>query len=618
MNRILFKLNFPTIDKIALILFITILGYSCIQEDIPIGTFKGDQIYSFLEKDTSYSEYVKIVERVGFKGMLNAYGSYTCLAPNNIALKNYYKSLGVNYTIDSLRLGQLDTLARTHIITAKYMTYDMVNGVLSNVNMNKRFIVVEFDTITGKIILNNSASIISRDNQVYNGVIHGINEVIALSDYELPELMKKNPDISIFSEALKLTGLADSISPIKDLKYAPTKTLLDHWFTFEIINPAERKYGFTAFVENNNVLKNYGINNITDLINKANELYPNGKGYENEYTNRNNSLNQYISYHLVEKSIYLNQFFIRYRMTKGFTPNEFIETMLENHIIRSSLEYGKITLNTETNDEVHVLEQGGKSTVNGVYHLIDKMLVYNSGVENMLTNTRMRVDMSQLFPELTNNNMRASRGVTDFPAGDEYGFEQGYLKYIKMSNDTKLFYIAQKEGTGYTDYQGDAMLAQGIYDITMRLLPVPPGTYELRFGYAANGNRSITQIYVDEKPIGIPLDLKILPSDARIGWIRDDLTEDNGYENDKMIRNRGYMKGPSTSSNYTDGDNIFRNINGPMRRIIGTFTFDDYSPHYLRFKSVIDDDTKQMLLDYFEWVPKSVFNPASGEPESRE
>jgi hypothetical protein len=155
----------------------------------------------------------------------------------------------------------------------------------------------------------------------------------------------------------------------------------------------------------------------------------------------------------------------------------------------------------------------------------------------------------------------------------------------------------------------------GSYDITMRLLPVPPGTYELRFAYTATSKRSVTQIYVDNKPVGIPLDLRIWARDPKIGWVTDLETEDNGFENDKMMRNRGYMKGPTT---YYYGQTLSRNYNGCLRRIVGTFTSTDYMAHTLRFKSVLDDVSSQCMMDYIELVPKSIFNPPTGEAESRD
>lgn len=621
MKTQIYKMTKQTLKAVVVFLFTITLSTGCV-EDIgdSYKTFEGDMIYSFLNKKPElYSEYVAIIDKAGLSGMLSAYGSYTCLAPTNEAFEAYYKSFGPNFNIDSLSAEQIDYLAKTHIVDNIYITDDLQDGVLPNPNMNKRYISIKFtsDSVTNtfKIVLNDSSQIISRDNKVYNGVVQAINRVLRPSEAQLPELIKNNPELSIFAEALKLTGLNDSLLKIKDTSYKPTKVFKDEYNSYEIVNPAERKYGYTALVETDQLLSEHGINNLNDLIAKAKEFYPSGANIA-DYTNRENSLNIYMAYHLVNKAIYLNKFFYATDAIKGYTPEEFIETMYPNRIIRASKINNRITLNYKSSNVVRVEETGGATTVNGVYHKLDNLLVYSPSVEEMLQNTRIRFDIVALFPEFANNNLRASRGFmkTNNSSGDRFGFEDGYIEYISMSKDTRLIYLASKEGQ-WANFQSDELMGLGSYDITMRLLPVPPGTYELRFGYSANSNRSVTQIYVDNKPIGIPLDLRTSASDAKIGWLLDSSTEDAGVENDKMMRNRGYMKGPNT---YYYGQTIVRNYSGVLRRIIGTFTFTEYSAHTLRFKSVIENPQSQCMMDYFEYVPKSVFSPADGTPEVRE
>ena len=621
MKTQIYKFTNSTLKKFGVILLLGVLFTGCV-EDIgdSYKTLEGDMIYSFLEKKPElYSEFVAIVNKAGLNGMLSAYGTYTVLAPTNEAFNLYYKTIGPKFNIDSLSAEQIDYLAKTHIVDNQYLTDDLQDGVLPNPNMNKRYISIKFtsDSITNtfKILLNDSSQIISRDNKVYNGVVQGINRVLRPSEAQIPELIKSTPDWSIFSEALKLTGLNDSLLLVEDTKYKPTKVFKDEYDGYEIVNPATRKYGYTALVESNTLLSSAGINNLNDLITKAKEIYPSGANIT-DYTNRENSLNIYMAYHLVNKVIYLNKFFYATDAVKGFTPDEFIETMYPNRIIRASKVNNRITLNYGSNNVVQIEESGGKTTVNGVVHLIDKLLVYTPSVEGMLQNTRIRFDIVSLFPEFANNNIRGSRDFMkkDNSSGDRFGFESGYVKDITMSKDTRLIYLAGKDGQ-WADYQSDELMGLGSYDITIRLLPVPPGTYELRFGYSANSLRSVTQIYVDNKPVGIPLDLRILANDPKIGWLIDSSTEDNGIENDKMMRNRGYMKGPDT---YYFGQTIVRNYSGSLRRIIGTFTFTDYSAHTLRFKSVIENPKAQAMLDYFEYVPKSVFSPTDGTPEAKE
>lgn len=604
--------------KIIGISFLLILFLSsCVKEEQAFTTFKGEMVYTFLEKDTTYSEFVKVLDRAGLIGMLSAYGDYTCLAPTNQALRRYYKEMGSTFTINNLTEGQIDSLAKTHILQNRYLTSNLSQGVMPSPNMNKRVIEIRFDE-NGRILLNDSSQIIWKDNEVYNGVVHGIDRVLSPSNVQLPNLIAANPNISIFSKALTITGLCDSIAPILDLNYKPTMSFKDPTNTFVIVNPDERRYSYSVLVEDDELLSANGINNLTDLIQRAKELYPTDSKYNEDYKDRNNSLNRYISYHMINKAIYLNKFFYTRNTNPGYAPDEFLETMLPLRLIRASRINAQITLNPNTRHSAHVKETGGSVTVNGVYHLLDNMLVYTQDVELMLQNTRIRFDASSLFPELTNNNIRCVEGVmkSNNSQGDRFGFEPGYLSNIKMSKDSRLVYMAGINGQ-FSSFQADFFSVLGIYDVTIRLLPVPPGTYELRYPYSAWPQRGICQIYIDNKPVGIPLNLMIPADDPRIGWLLDANTDDNGFENDKTMRNRGYMKGPNTIW-WGKENKSQRNSSTNLLRIIGTFSFDKYEIHTIRFKSVTNDVQKEAMLDYFEFVPKSIYNPASGEPEGRD
>ncbi len=88
-----------------------------------------------------------------------------------------------------------------------------------------------------------------------------------------------------------------------------------------------------------------------------------------------------------------------------------------------------------------------------------------------------------------------------------------------------------------------------LYDFEVTTPPVPVGTYEVRFGYQSNGRRGVAQFYVDGIPCGVPVNLNTGGTDIGIGYVKPDPgnTEDPyGYDNDKVMRNRGYMKGPGS------------------------------------------------------------------------
>ncbi len=93
-----------------------------------------------------------------------------------------------------------------------------------------------------------------------------------------------------------------------------------------------------------------------------------------------------------------------------------------------------------------------------------------------------------------------------------------------------------------------------------------------------------------------------------IGWVRpgSDLSDLDGFENDKMMRNLGYMKGPACLQApdpvWTGGAADGRRDRRHLRKIIGIYTFDKAGHHTLSVKGLSGG---QFMIDYMEFVPVS-------------
>ena len=158
----------------------------------------------------------------------------------------------------------------------------------------------------------------------------------------------------------------------------------------------------------------------------------------------------------------------------------------------------------------------------------------------------------------------------------------------------------------------------GQYDFALKLPPVPEATYEIRYGYVPMTQRGVAQVYVDNIPCGIPIDLKMnaSTSDPKIGWFSEDgLTAEEIVKQDKSMHNRGYMRAPDTQTmgtNESDMAPIHQNI---LRRIVATEYLHNDRDHYIRFRAV-DESGQEFMLDYIELCPKSVYDSPT-VPEDR-
>jgi hypothetical protein len=132
-------------------------------------------------------------------------------------------------------------------------------------------------------------------------------------------------------------------------------------------------------------------------------------------------------------------------------------------------------------------------------------------------NDRMRFDAGTLMPEL------ASNGIYRNQEDKCYQLPNGYVKNMIMYQEAVVWY--SQPVWGFWCWYGDEIIAMGQYDFALKLPPVPEGTYEIRYGYVPMTQRGVAQVYVDNIPCGIPIDLKMNASgtpNPKIGWFSED------------------------------------------------------------------------------------------------
>lgn len=493
--------------------------------------------------------------------------------------------------------------------------------------MSDRYLSINF-TGDGKAYVNKTSLILTKDINVHNGVIHKIDHVLDPIRSGVAEVIASDTTFSLFYEALEATGLVDSLLKTQDDKYVMTssyaKELEDALITSiasDRYAPYSRKFGYTVMIESNTTLKKHGINNIDDLKTYAatiyNEIYPEDANIT-DIKNRRNSLNRFIAYHLINKELSYTKFILDYdtqHMSRIIDMYEYIEPMCPNTLIevkidRMSAEENIFNYITETGKAVRIKKPNfDNDATNGVYHEIDNILVYSKEVDNELSAKRLRFDFASLFPELTNNNMRGR--PSDNNSLYRNALPNGYLDRFECTDQTVLCYAAANDKL--MNFMGDEffiVVQNGkLYDFVVTTPPVPAGTYEVRFGYQSNGRRGVAQFYVDGIPCGVPVNLNTGGTDIGIGYIKPDPsnTEDPlGYDNDKVMRNRGYMKGPGSfkaiNESWYPGSSARYNASN-LRKILGTFTFDEAGNHKIMVKGLSGG---QFQIDFIEFVPTSL------------
>lgn len=620
MKRLKLKYNFLLF---ATILTTLLMVNGCDGDDIApenYYTFTGELVGGYLEaRPDQYSEFVKLLDTTKTMGLLKAYGLYTCFAPNNEAMFEFYASKGKNSLAD-FPTDSLKTIAYDHIIRGfEIPTADFFEGRLGQKTMSDRFVSINYTDFNDEgytIRVNKTSPILVSDIDLHNGMVHQIGEVLKPSDKTIVEELSDDDKFSLFFTALLATELDKELMLVEDKSYNPDDYNLDITAANRRM-PKFRKYGYTALVESDSTYATYGVNTLDDLKDYAaevyDEVYPEDAGIT-DITDRRNSLNRFVAYHLVNKQLNYSKFIFDLDNTghsiKLYDMFEYIETMCPNTLMevrtyRYTSEFNIFNMTGDISDAVRIVDTNyDNDAKNGVYHEIDKILAYDLDFARHISSKRLRMDAASFFPEFTNNNIRSNldKGGNNSIL---WKIPPGYLDRLEMSNTTEFGYF--DFDARYLDYQGDEVFLSGLYDFTVTTPAIPAGTYEVRFGWKVETNRGAAQLYWDGQPIGIPLDLTIFATNPKIGYVLPgrDPADPEGFENDKMMRNRGYMKGPASfeaaSTTWFTGN--ARMNDGYLRRILGIFTFEEAGTHEF---TVIAARSGEFMFDFLEFVPLEV------------
>lgn len=267
-------------------------------------------------------------------------------------------------------------------------------------------------------------------------------------------------------------------------------------------------------------------------------------------------------------------------------------------------------------------------------------LYFNESTAKKMASERIRIDAASFFKELMSNDIRCNENViarnqcVGIPITEDYR----YLEDCDISRNTKFYYltgrVSNNGSTCWKNYQGDEFNIVGNYEITLKLPPVPKnGIYELRMGVSANSQRGMCQVYwgTDKnqlKAAGIPIDLRMggkkwynvfgshgVGETGTVGW-EDDVPGDDlvNAENDKKLRNNGYMKAPNSYWEWTNSEGakqelqVMRRKEDALRRIILRDDLKADSTYYIQFKSVLSNTETEFYLDYLEFCLKDVYD----------
>ncbi len=456
----------------------------------------------------------------------------------------------------------------------------------------------------------------------------------------------------IFSKAIAETGFESKVADMIDYSYS-APVLIDS--DVQKFVPKKKYIKYTAFVEPDEVFHKNGIYTLADLKAFAEKWYDT-EDKDNPRSPKN-ALHKFVAYHFVEGELPYNMIvpsesgfgkddWYDYVFVPGNDLYNYYPTMMgklmkvlkplsttDGRNIYINYSKRKVPFNFEMRNHTNVRiielteftqadeQYAGflSAAGNVLIHPIDKILIYNEDeMAGNILNERMRFDIAALQPELSSNNLWQGSAYVFFPTE--------YCKGLKRCGLENLMHYRIDFG-----HNGDIFQPLSNYDVAIKIPPVPTRTYEIRYSTIQRGTETVRetefcQVYLDDKICGLPVGKDIISTDERIGWVRDNETLDNGVENDKLLRNKGWMKAPDTyiTHNYRPGydDGPARDDYCSMRKIALTEYLVE-GEHWLRFRrigentySAVNEYVMKHCLDYIELVPLHIVGDPT-KPEGR-
>lgn len=642
-------------------------------------TFEGEMVSSYVSGREDLKEFEKALRMAGAYELLESYGKYTCFVPNDEAMEKWYAAVGK-------RLEQMDTADVREMVYYQlidgqanavdaYMTEDFPEGSFPVQNMLGRYLTASVQSGSGVWGIKTGdeyADIVNPNNEMLNGVVHITDRVLEGNNDMLPDFVANNPRYSIFCQALLATGWRDSMMVLEDASYeAPLSTTLPGGTEVGSSStgyyqwPTTKKYLYTCFAESDSIMfLREGIRDLDGLRAYAKQVYPEGADIEDE-TDPRNSLHKFVGYHLYDvqrpkNKLVINKYYVamhdwftwydqicdeEYRVEQYYVsmqPNMLLYVQNANTVDKdNSSAKGVPVLNCPytpynplyTSAMTMQDSYGGKPIIrilndeadqycqNGVLHGLNNMLVYSDEVKADVFHRRIRMDVRTFLSEGVNNSV-----IYDGDKGYNWyitSFPDGYFKNVRFTSNNTT-YITYEGCTPHDYLHGDHFTLTGNFDFTMKVGPIPKGSYEVRLSFATNTTKgAVVQAYLDGMPCGIPIDSRMAAYSGDTGWIQDWLAiqesgssrfagmgeseeDPYGLENDKNLRNHGYMKAPNcyVGTNYHNlayGDNLTaRNVDTRLRKILNIVNWTEDGTHELRLVAMRAGDFD---VDFIEFMP---------------
>ncbi len=338
-----------------------VICYSCDDpyKDKTFQVYNVQPAASYLEsRSDEFSEWIKVLKYADLFNAINqATDIFTVLAPTNVAMSDFYARKGVA-SIEELGQTYARGLAQYHIMNDSIQRDDFVaGGELPVKTLSGDVLEVSFDENGeggfNSVYINKEARVKEFAVSTANGLVYVLDDVLSPAIETVYERLVGHEENQIFRAAVDLTGWKEELSIVSETNSSVSGSASE-----------VRRY-FTLLAVSDDVYNECGISSVEGLVSRL--------GAGNDYTNKNNALNRYVAYHILDGNY-------KIAALKSFDTEEMLKklwgTKAENALIMTSNENGDYYLNFDGGDDKaqFIDDKSNEQARNGCIHQIDGYL----------------------------------------------------------------------------------------------------------------------------------------------------------------------------------------------------------------------------------------------------
>lgn len=501
------------------------------------------------QKDPSMSTFLEIVDQTGFRGMIHAYGTYTCFIPTNEAIEAYVKKLGKSSWKD-IPEKELENIVKFHIVNDTLRTSDFVDGRLPASTLLKKYLTTttEATASSASIRVNRQGLILAKDIYCANGYINKIDQVLTPNQLTLSEEITKLPDTySLFKSIMQETGWIDSLSV----------STVDKWKT--------------VFLQSDKSFQDMGISSKSDLLKHLATALP-------DITSQKDLLWTYAGYLCVDGVYYV----------ADLTSISALQSGANNQVLTFKLSNDTVLVNEYKNQTAGIFEKGipvSKSSLYTDYSCDNGVFVDLNGYVGPVKRQAMAVywdiaEQSEIM-KLKEFRKRGKGQAISLPIANlsEMKFEIRNSAYTAINYCTEAAYNAK---TAYSNYDNLELNFNRITSVSFKMPLLTEGTYNVwlcwrRAGYGDKIRGVFQQEGKDDQQMSNVISL--------------DQYFDTSTSAESLL--------PSGMKRYTAKDR-----NSTMNsRLLGTIVVESTGRHWLKFESINQAKASAVWLDMIQFIP---------------